>query len=413
MRYLILDPLGPYAGRIMHFLGGLGHEAVAVFTSAVRQAAWERKWVHRLGHLAGAHYLAAPGTDLRKLTREIDRDWPDGFAGIIPWDEMTILLGAEIGELLDLEWNPSRVIERCRNKLVMKNWLRRSGKVRINASRKVSNADEAFAFQEEVDAWPIVVKPTSGAGARDVYFADNRGELLRYCQQVLENGAGDVLLEEFVGGQEFAVNGIADREGTFLVTDVWLYDKRESHGIPNLYYQTIKLGRHPVFWDLASYAADVVEALELRRAPVHMEVKLDENGPCLIELGARFAGGDQPVLASKLHGRSLFELAACHYLAELPFDPHDVDYDRYDELEARIVSGIQPYEIQRVSAIHGLDEVRELPSFEGFGFLWPPGTRVPVTRDLDTKSYELYLMHPDPRQIEHDAQMVRRLFRYE
>ncbi len=52
---------------------------------------------------------------------------------------------------------------------------------------------------------------------------------------------GEVLVEEFVGGQEYAVNGMVDRKHDFLITDVWRYDKRESHGIPNLYYQSIKV----------------------------------------------------------------------------------------------------------------------------------------------------------------------------
>src|SRR5262249_26193143 len=159
-------------------------------------------------------------------------------------------------------------------------------------------------------------------------------------------------------------------------------------------YQSIKLNSHEApFWDLAAYGAQVVEALDLRRTPVHMEIKVDERGPCLIEIGARMAGGDQPVLASKLHRPSLFELAACHSLDEIPLSRKDVDYGRYDSLQARIVSGIQTHEIPRVRAVHGVDEVEQLSSFEGFGLIRPPGTRAPQTRDLNTKAYEVYLLN--------------------
>ena len=150
----------------------------------------------------------------------------------------------------------------------------------------------------------------------------------------------------------------------------------------------------------------------LRRSPVHIEIKVDERGPCLIEVGARFAGGDQPVLASKLHHHSLFELAACHYLDDLPFSPDDVDYAHYNRYAARIVSGIQPVEIERVRAVVGLKEVESLPSFAGVGFLRSPGMRVPVTRDLNTKSWEIYLFHPDAEQVQQDARAVRQLLRY-
>lgn len=415
MRYVIVDPIGTYAERMKLFLDQLGLPAIAVFTNRERLLAWERKWRYRLGDLIESVYVLGEGESMAALARQIEAgSGGGGYYGIVPWDEMHVLFAAELGEHLELGWNPRHVIERCRDKFVMKEWLRRRGGMRINASRVISTAQEALAFQEEVGRWPIVVKPTGGAGAMSVFFAHSQQELLRFGQSTLEFGMGEVLLEEFVGGQEYAVNGMVDRGSNFLITDVWIYDKRASHGIPNLYYQSIKLNTHEEpFWDLAAYAAKVVEGLELKRTPVHMEVKVDEYGPCLIEIGARMAGGDQPVLASKLHGHSLFELAACHYLDEIPLTRRDVDYTAYDSRQARIVSGIQTEEIARVRAIHGVDEVENLPSFDGFGLIRPPGTRAPQTRDLNTKAYEVYLLHPDGDQVEHDENLIRRVLRYE
>ena len=414
MRYLLLDPIGDYAARQKTFLDRLPLDAIAIFSSKARYGAWEHKWKHSLGHRVVDTFLIDEDDDLKELCAEIDRAYPEGFAGIVPWDELHTVLAAEISELLELNWNLKSVVERFRDKYVMKDHLRRVGGVRINASAIVHNAQEAEAFQEQLGSWPIVVKPTGGAGSMQVVVARNPSELLRGCQVVLEGGWGGVLLEEYIGGQEFAVNGIVDRDGDFLPTDVWAYDKRESHGYSNLYYQSIKVstGEGP-FWQLARYAADVVSAMGLRRSPVHMEVKIDDRGPCLIEVGARMAGGDQPVLASKLHHHSLFELAACHYLSELPSSPRDVDYAHYDHYQARIVSGIQTHEIPQIRAVYGLEQIQELPSFAGIGALRRPGMRVPVTQDLNTKSYEIYLLHPDGRQVEHDQQMVRRLLRYE
>jgi biotin carboxylase len=410
--YLVLDPTDDYARRMVEFLAFHGLEGVAVLTSPVRERQWRLGWEERLGAEIGASYDALDG-DAAALAARLRADYPQGFSGIVPWDEMSVLLGAELSDLLGLGWNSHRVIERCRDKGVMKDWLRQSGVVRVNAGRVVHDAQEAMAFQEEIGGWPVVVKPTGGAGSMHVTFASDPGELLRGCQEVLESDAGEVLLEEFVGGDELAVNGMVDRAGDFLVTDVWLYDKRESHGVPNLYYQTLKLSTGPLFWKVAAYAGRVVDALELRRAPVHLEVKVDERGPCIIEVGARLPGGNQPVLASLLHGRSLFELAACHYLDELPLSPRDVDYERYDHYAARILSGIQPKALQRVRALHGLPEVEALPSYAGAGLLRAPGAYLPQTRDLRGKSYEVYLMHPDPQQVERDARTARSVLRYE
>lgn len=414
MRYLLIDPVGDYAARQKTFLDRLGLESVAVFSSKARFGVWQHKWRHHLGQGVVECFLADDDVDLAELAAVIDRSYPDGFAGVVPWDELHIVLAAELSELLDLNWNTKTVAERFRDKFVMKERLRQVDGVRINASRRVTNAQEAEEFQRELGTWPVVVKPTGGAGSMQVVVARDRSELLHGCQQVLEGGWGQVLLEEYIGGQEFAVNGMVDRSGDFMPTDVWAYDKRDSHGYSNLYYRSIKVSTHEEpFWEVARYAADVVSALGLRRSPIHMEVKVDSRGPCLIEVGARLAGGDQPVLASKLHHHSLFELAACHYLSEVASSPRDVDYDHYDHYSACIVSGIESGSIPRIRAIHGLDEIERLPSFAGTGFLWPPGNRLPQTRDLNTKSYEFYLVHPDPRQVDQDERRVRRLLRYE
>ena len=410
--YLILDPTDDYARRMAEFLARVGLRGVGVLTSPARAGQWRHGWADRLDEQVVAAYDATD-RDVGAVASRLRRDFPEGFAGIVPWDEMSILFGAELAAELDVAWNPPAVIERCRDKGVMKQWLREQAPVRINAGRVVAGPEDAIAFQRAVGRWPIVVKPTGGAGSAHVSFASDDDALLAACQEVLESGAGDVLVEEYVGGNELAVNGIVDRAGDLLVTDVWLYDRRESHGVPNLYYQTIKVGTGPLFWRLAKYAAAIVEALELRRAPIHMEVKVDDEGPCLIEVGARLPGGNQPFLASLLHGRSLFELAACHYLEEMPLVPSDVDYARYDRYSARILSGIQAEPIAAVAALHGLEEVEALPSFAGTGLLRPRGAPLQVTRDLRTKSYEVYLMHLDPDQVEEDARRARQLLRYE
>jgi biotin carboxylase len=414
MPYLVLDPVTSYSTEIIKFLGRHGLQAIAVFTADRTYQVYHQAFAHELDPYFVDEYLVTQWPDLQSLAARIREDWPEGLDGIVPWDEISILEGAELGAALGLDWNSVEVIERFRDKYAMKAHLRQHGQVRVNASRVVEDEEQARDFYKELGRWPIVVKPTRGSGSRSVFFVHDEAELLACCVEVFQSGAGQVLLEEYVGGHEFVVNGIVDAHQSLLVTDVWFYDKRDSHGQRNLYYETVKVNAHdPVFWPLAEYAGAVVEVLGLKRAPVHMELKLDEHGPCLIEVGARFAGGNQPMLASELHERSLFELAACHYIAEMPLHIDDVSYEKYDRLQARIVSGIQPYEIRRISAVHGVPEVESLPSFAGFGFIKPVGWYLPVTKDLDGKSYEVYLMHEDPDQVARDAVAVRHLLRYE
>lgn len=413
MAYLILDPVGKYPSQLVPFLGGIGKAGIAVFTDPMRHMIWRDKWSQSLGKYVVDTFLAPQWPSARALATEIRGRHPS-IEGVIPWDEETVMLGARLSELLGLDWNAVGVMERCRDKAVMKDWLRRRGTVRVNASATVTDGPDALAFQRHVGRWPIVVKPTAGSGSEDVYFSTSDEDLLRDCQRVLGSGSGEVLLEEFIGGEELVVNGIVDGNSDLLVTDVWVYDRRTSHGIPNLFYQTFKIGSDaPVFRRVADYAAAVVEALGLRRAPIHMEVKVDDRGPCLIEVGARFGGGNLAILGSKLHGRSLLELAACQYLANMPLSVRDIDRDRYDRLEARVVHGIQSRELAPIRRVHGVETVQALPSFDEFGKIRPVGTRAPLTRDLESSSWELYLIHESRAQIDRDAEIAHRVLRYE
>lgn len=416
--YVILNPGHDYAFYMAKFLNQYEYKGIGVFTDEGQYHLFENCVAHDpdLESAIEASFIVPNFPDLESLAKAILSDsWiNEDIQGIIPWEEFTIETGAALGEHLGLDWNPLSVIHRFRNKYELKSYLRENSDIRINQSLIVNTVEEVEDFVDRVGKWPIVVKPTEGAGSRGVFFAQNIEEILEYCKDVFGTGQGDILLEEYIGGDEFVVNGITNAQGDVLITDVWIYDKRESHGIPNLYYQTIKVNRsEPFFEPLAYYAGEVIETLGLRKCPFHMELKYDEEGPCLIECGARFAGGNQPVFASLLHEHSLFELAACHYMEDIPFDIGDLHYDKYDQHQARILKGVQSYEIPSISGVFGVEEVQDLPSFYQFGFIKPIGSYLPVSKDLFTASYEVYLIHESPEQIEEDSNRVRDLLYYE
>ena len=72
--------------------------------------------------------------------------------------------------------------------------------------------------------YPCVIKPTDNAGNRGVSFANNEAELLSSYEYSLENShSGDVIIEEYMEGQEVSVEIIV------------------SHGVVNILAVTDKL----------------------------------------------------------------------------------------------------------------------------------------------------------------------------
>lgn len=413
MIYLVLDPGHEYPAAMIEFLGSRGHGAIAVFTNDYQLAAYRHLFADRLESYLVDSYLLSDWDDARALIGTILGRWGNWLEGIIPWDETTIETGAVLGEWLGLDWNSHDVIRGFRDKFTMKSRLRAYGDIRVNASSVVRSAGDVSDFLGRISQWPVVIKPSHGSGTRGVTFAWSWDDLLEACQNLADSGGGDVILEEYVGGKEFVVNGIVDADSDLLVTDIWVYDKISLDGARDIYYDTHKVSTgNQVFWPLADYAGKVVERLGLRRAPIHLEVKVDESGPCLIEVGARLGGGRLPTLASELHGRSLFELAACHYLADIPVRIDDLNYELYDQGDARVVTGVQYETLGRVSEIHGLDIVQSLPSFHSLDHIRPVGSFLPRTTDMFTRNYEVYLVHPDADQVSYDAQVVRKVLQY-
>ena len=406
--YLIIDPVGEYAKHILQFLDRMGLSAVGLFSHPDREKLWDWRWSNESGVTLSHRYTLENEADFEHLMKSMaSEDYP--LAGIVSWDEESILMGAMVGEALELEWNSLAVIERCRDKFVMKQWIASHSSLRIPKFVLADSTEDAFSFQRELSEWPVVLKPPQGTGSQGVSFSRSDMELKNNFRELQKNLQGPILVEEYIDGPEFVVNGMVDCHGDLQITDSWVYEKDGT-----LYLQTIKLPTtDPLFGELADYAKELVRCLGLRRTPIHAEIKVHGGEPCLIEIGARFAGGNQPKLASRLHGHNLFELAACHYLSDFKAQDHELDWRRYDYYSCRIVSGVQPVSLSEIESIQGLDKVRALPSYYGIERLRPPGASLPKTEDLDTKSWELYLFHPNPHQVELDARRARHLIQYQ
>ncbi len=177
-----------------------------------------------------------------------------------------------------------------------------------------------------------MLKPDDGSGNRDVAFFDSDAsdsDLADYFREV----PGVILAEEFIGGEEYWVNGQIDAAGVPVVTVVGIYDRREINGKENVEFGTHTLdSRTAEFTALRDYATRVMRAIGLRRSPFHLEAKIDENGPCLIEVGARLCG-DLGVLSDEWqHGAvTTFIGAAVHdYVTGDPRPPLELDWERVD-----------------------------------------------------------------------------------
>jgi len=168
--------------------------------------------------------------------------------------------------------------------------------------------------------------------------------------------AGRILVEEFIPGTEFALEGLLSRGELNVLA---LFDKPDPLDGP-FFEETIYVtpSRHPagVQSELAAAVAAAARAMGLAEGPVHAELRYNARGPWLLELAARSIGG----LCSRAlrfgTGLSLEELILRHAL--------DLDQDR--EREAR-AAGVMMIPIPRggiLREVHGMASARLVAGIE-------------------------------------------------
>lgn len=139
--------------------------------------------------------------------------------------------------------------------------------------------------------YPVIVKPTDRSGSRGICKLENSAGLQSAVEHALSQGfEKKALIEEFVDGQEYSVEGISFH-GVHTILAV---TKKFTTGAP----QYIETGHmEPAQLDPASYrkicdtVLHALDSLEIQNSASHSEVKIDASGRVtIIEIGARMGG---------------------------------------------------------------------------------------------------------------------------
>jgi biotin carboxylase len=242
---------------------------------------------------------------------------------VVPVDDRTTVVGAAIAERLGLRSSPVDAVSTTRNKHRMREAFARAG-VRSPRFELLEVSDDPEAVAGRV-AYPSVLKPTILAGSRGVIRADDAGSFVAAFRRIaaileapdvagLGEGRDQVLVEGFIPGREVALEGLLVGEELHVLA---LFDKPDPLDGP--YFEEsiyVTPSRLPPDVQLAIAAETrwAARALGLTEGPVHAELRVNDQGPWVVEVAARTIGG----LCSRTlrfgAGLSLEELVIRHAL---------------------------------------------------------------------------------------------------
>jgi hypothetical protein len=164
------------------------------------------------------------------------------FLGVVPCRESSVDFSDILGALLGLTVvNDLGLANARRDKGLMKVAVANAG-LRVAKYARLTQRDGSDALKaiDELElSYPVVVKTPRGMSTMDVFICSSAEEAVDHTAEIVRSVGPDgrrtqyALLEEFIGGEEFAINLLASPTTPrgVQVTDIWLYHKINAEGV--------------------------------------------------------------------------------------------------------------------------------------------------------------------------------------
>jgi biotin carboxylase len=229
-------------------------------------------------------------------------EWSAGrpLAAVVGVDDVTAAAAAAIAERLGLRASAPAAVAAARDKFQMRQCLAAAG-LPVPRFRRIALGENPVLAARGV-AFPCVLKPLSLSASRGVIRANTTEQFVMAFRRIAALLARDdvavtgdaacyLLAEEYVPGLEVALEGLLIG-GTLHV--LALFDKPDPLEGP-FFEETIYVtpSRLPdrVQRAIRATTTAACAALGLTEGPVHAELRVNDDGPWVLEVAARSIGG--------------------------------------------------------------------------------------------------------------------------
>src|SRR5215469_15350383 len=203
------------------------------------------------------------------------------FDGIVAVGDQPAVVAAEAAVRLGLRFHPPAAVRAAGDKFLTRERFRGAGL-----------AVPFYSLDPQKRRYPCVLKPLDFSASRGVIRANGPEEFDRASARIRKmSGGAQILVEDFIPGREFALEGIVTRS---RLKTLALFDKPDPLDGP-FFEETIYLtpSRETADTQRAIEAAveAAVTALGLTDGPVHAEMRVNSQGVWMLEAAARPIGG--------------------------------------------------------------------------------------------------------------------------
>ncbi|MFF2378427.1 pyridoxal-phosphate dependent enzyme [Streptomyces xiamenensis] len=266
------------------------------------------------------------GTDLRgTLQRRFRRE---ELAGITTTSEYFVPLVAELAEWLGLPSSSAEAVARCRNKALTRDVLRQAG-VRQPGYAVLDHLTPAHVRRAvETVGLPCVVKPVDDSGSHNVLLCTSPAAVFAQAERILavttnargQRTARAVLVEEYLDGPEFSVEMFSSGATPHCIGITEKIVSGSPHFIERQHFFPATVLSGEQTREIEELVRRALEAVGPLRGATHTEVRITPEGPAVVEINPRPAGGMIPELIRLTTGADLLE-RQLGVMADLPVEP--------------------------------------------------------------------------------------------
>ena len=192
--------------------------------------------------------------------------------------------------------NPWETIQKCKDKLNLANFFSSKG---IACPKSILFENEATVKQ--IERYPVVIKPRSGAGSRNVFLAHDQNEAKFFGNYLLKHG-DEAIIQEYVGDYEAEYTiGILYADKGKLVTSIamkrllegGLSTRQITKGHDNekkyVISSGISQGEFNEFNEVRRAGEDIAKILDAD-GPINIQCRKTKDGILPFEINPRFSG---------------------------------------------------------------------------------------------------------------------------
>ena len=301
---------------------------------------------------------------------------PGPVRGVTSSSEYSVATAAEVAGRLGLPHPDPDAVRGCRDKPTQRARLRAAG-LPGPAAAAAATPDDAVAVAVDIGL-PVVVKPVAGSGSLGVRRCAARAEVRAAAGAVLGGLPGlpaqpAVLVEAYLPGPEFSVE----------TADQWVVGIVAKHLGPLPWF--IETGHDfPASLPaadreaLAGAAVAALRALGLGWGAAHVELRLTPDGPRVVEVNPRLAGGMIPRMVEEATGIDLVGRQVARAVGE-PGPPRPT---RAAAAAIRFLVNTTP---GRLVDVRGMEPARQVPGVVEVGVLAVPGQELRVRHSFQDR----------------------------